>query len=80
LKTYKKLKSLQTNAPKKEEKISIKEKVEENTKNPYYIPSSASIPSAVDFDIKSPQARRQAYEKLKAAQRNPIGTAAASRT
>ncbi len=62
------------NAPKQEEpKPSIKEKVEENNRNPFYIPSGSGVPSAVDFDLKSPQARQAAYAKLKAAQKNPIG-------
>jgi len=59
-----------------EETTSIKDKIEENSKNPFYIPPSAATPAAVDFDVKSPQARRQAYEKLKQAQRNPIGNGA----
>lgn len=57
-----------------EPKPSIKEKVEENAKNPYYIPPGSGSPAAVDFDIKSPEARRAAYEKLKMAQRKPIGS------
>ena len=62
------------NLPAKEEqRQSIKEKVEENARNPYYIPAGSGTPSAVDFDLKSPQARKDAYEKLKAAQRRPIG-------
>lgn len=52
---------------------SIKEKVEENSKNPYHIPAGSGVPAAVDFDLKSPQARQAAYAKLKAAQRQPIG-------
>lgn len=79
LKTYKKLKNLQQAAPKAEEKQSIKDKVEENARNPYYIAPSMATPSAVDFDIKSPQSRQQAYEKLKAAQRRPIGNVTAQR-
>jgi len=79
LKTYKKLKSLQQAPQKVEEKMSIKEKVEENARNPYYIAPSMATPSAVDFDIKSPQSRQQAYEKLKAAQRRPIGNGSAQR-
>lgn len=75
LKTYKKLKSLQSAKQKQDDKVSIKEKVDENAKNPYYIPPSAATPAAVDFDIKSKNARQQAYEKLKQAQRNPIGNA-----
>jgi hypothetical protein len=77
LTTYKKLKSMQQVAPKTEEKApSIKERVEENAKNPYYIAPSVATPSGVDFDVKSKEARTQAYEKLKAAQRRPVGNAA----
>ncbi len=81
LKTYKRLKNLQQPAPKVEEKASIKERVEENAKNPYYITPSMATPStsAVDFDVRSKEARTQAYEKLKAAQRKPIGNAPAQR-
>jgi hypothetical protein len=73
-KTYKYLKS-KKQAP-MEEKPSIKEKIEENLHNPFYIPSSVGTPASghVDFDIKSSNARKQAYEKLKAAQRRPIGS------
>lgn len=76
MKTYKKLKSIQSAfAAKAEEKPSIREKVEENSKNPYYIPPSMATPtaSAADFDISSKAARTAAYDKLKAAQRKPIG-------
>lgn len=55
------------------QKPSISEKVEENRKNPYMIPSGSGMPAAVEYDLKSPQARNAAYAKLKAAQRNPIG-------
>lgn len=61
------------NQPKEELKSSIKEKVEENNRNPYHIPSGSGIPAAVEYDLKSPQARQAAYAKLKAAQKNPIG-------
>lgn len=54
-------------------KPSISEKVEENRRNPYMIPSGSGMPAAVEYDLKSPQARNAAYAKLKAAQRNPIG-------
>jgi hypothetical protein len=72
--TYEFLKSRgqQTPAP---EKPSIKQKVEENQQNPYYIPAGTGTPSAVEFDVKSKSARDQAYAKLKAAQRLPIGNA-----
>jgi len=51
---------------------SIKETVEENARNPYYIPPGSGNPSAVEFDIRSKEAREQAYAKLKAAQRRPL--------
>lgn len=56
-------------------KASIKEKIEENAMNPYMIPTtSATAPyNAVDFDVGSVSARKAAYEKLKSAQRRPIG-------
>jgi hypothetical protein len=68
---YKYLKRGETH--KVEEKPSIKEKVAENMQNTFYIPSSSGVPTAVDFDLKSPQARQAAYDKLKAAQKRPIG-------
>jgi hypothetical protein len=61
------------NLPSKEERPSIKARVEENKENPYYIAPGSGTPAAVDFDIKSPKARQDAYAKLKAAQRKPIG-------
>lgn len=64
---------------KEEPKASIKEKVQENSHNTYYTPQSAGVPTAADYDLKSPQARQAAYEKLKLAQRRPIGNAAAQR-
>jgi len=75
LMTYKKLKNLQQAAPKQAEEKSIKEKVDENSRNPYYISPSMATPStsAMDFDVSTKAARTQAYEKLKAAQRRPIG-------
>lgn len=72
---YQKIKSMQTQTPKVEEKPSVKEIVAENFQNPYYIPSNVATPSAisaVDFDVKSKAAREQAYAKLKANQRRPI--------
>jgi hypothetical protein len=68
--TYDYLKKAGYVAPKEP---SIKEKVEENRRNPYYFEPGSGTPIAVDFDVKSPQARQQAYEKLKQAQRRPIG-------
>lgn len=67
---------IKNTTPKPEDKPSIKEKVQENLMNPYYIPPGSGTPTAtaVDFDVRSPNARTQAYEKLKQAQRRPIGT------
>lgn len=67
-KAYKKIKALQA-APKPEEK-SIKAKVEENARNPYYMPPSTATPAGIDFDVGSKVARDAAYAKLKAAQKN----------
>lgn len=60
---------------KPEPRASIKEKVEENKANPYFIPASHGNPpvKGIDFDMQSKDARKQAYEKLKAAQRRQIG-------
>lgn len=53
---------------------SIKEKVEENMNNPYFIPSGQGTPPpAVDFDVRSKASRQAAYDKLKSAQRRPLG-------
>jgi len=52
---------------KPQEKPSIKEKVEANMHNPYYVPASSGTPSAIDFDVKSKSARDAAYAKLKSA-------------
>lgn len=62
-------------AKKEEPRQSIKDKVEENKANPYYLPASHGIPptKAIDFDIQSKEARKEAYEKLKAAQRRQAG-------
>lgn len=68
---YEYIKNTQTKKTK--ENLSIKEKVNENMQNPYYIPSSSGTPSAVEFDVKSPAAREAAYAALKAAQRRPLG-------
>ncbi len=57
----------------KAESPSIKEKVEENARNPFFIPPSQGTPPAVDYDLQSPSSRQAAYAKLKAAQRRPIG-------
>lgn len=61
-----------------EPKSSIQDRVEENKRNPYYSPAGSGTPAAVDFDIKSKSARDQAYAKLKAAQRRPLGDGNAS--
>lgn len=54
---------------------SVKEKVQENMMNPYLIPAGSATPpySGVEFDVRSASKRKEAYEKLKAAQRRPIG-------
>jgi len=61
-----------------EPKSSIQDRVAENQRNPYYSPAGSGTPAAVDFDIKSKSAREQAYAKLKAAQRRPLGDGNAS--
>jgi hypothetical protein len=71
--TYQKIKHMEANKPKAEPAPTIQDKVAENAQNPFYIAPSVATPSAVDFDVKSPIAREQAYAKLKAAQRRPIG-------
>ena len=65
---------LKRNHKKEEPKPSIKDKVEENAKNPYLINSSIGTPapSAIDFDVSSKAAREAAYARLKKAQKNPI--------
>lgn len=75
--TYEYLKAKQSNTQAVEERPSIKQKVEENQQNPYYIPAGSGTPSAVEFDVKSKNARDLAYQKLKAAQRQPIGNGTA---
>lgn len=52
----------------------IKDRIEENLKNPYLLRSSSVSPGAVDFDVKSVSDKQKAYAKLKAAQRRPIGS------
>ncbi len=77
--TYEKIKSMKSQVQRtKDETPSIKEKVEQNLQNPYYIPPSSGTPSAIEFDLSSKASRDQAYAKLKAAQRRPIGTSQAS--
>ncbi len=66
-------------AQKSEEKPSIKQRVEENQQNPYYVPAGSGSPTALEFDVKSKSARDQAYAKLKEAQRRPIGNGAPQR-
>ncbi len=70
MKAYKKLKSLQTKA---KDIPSIQDKVAENQRNPYFIPpDSGSRSGAVDFDVSSPKARKEAYAKLQAAQKRGL--------
>lgn len=68
---------------KPEEKVveSVKQKVEENMSNPYLVPAGSASPpyGGIEFDVQSPSQRKQAYEKLKAAQRRPIGNGVAAR-
>jgi len=68
---YEHIKSRNSSAP--VSKPSIRETVEENAKNPHYIPPGSGTPAAVEFDIRSKEARDQAYAKLKAAQKRPLG-------
>lgn len=58
---------------KEEKKPSINERVAENLQNPYMIPGMSGSPAAIEFDVRSSSAKKEAYEKLKAAQRRPIG-------
>jgi hypothetical protein len=58
----------------KGEEPSIKSKVEENAKNPFYIAPGIGTPAAVDYDLNTPSSKAAAYAKLKAAQRRPIGS------
>ena len=66
--------------PAKEDKLSIKEKVEENSQNPYMIPVGSGVPpqGAINFDVRSLTAQKAAYAKLKEAQRRPIGNGQAT--
>jgi len=75
--TYEYLKAKKAN--KVEDRTSIKQRVEENQQNPYYVPPGSGTPTAMDFDIKSKSARDSAYAKLKEAQRRPIGNGAPQR-
>ena len=68
--------SQKVNEVEKEKVPAIQDIVQENQMNPYMIPASMSTPPssyAVDFDTRSPAKRKEAYEKLKNAQRRPIG-------
>lgn len=81
-KAYKFIKNrLATAKPVEKPVESIQETVAENMLNPYLIPAGSASPpyGAVEFDTRSPSARKQAYEKLKAAQRRPIGYGAPAR-
>ncbi len=71
-KAYKFIKKKRANQP-QSHKTTIQDTVEENLKNPYMIPGSSGSSAAVDFDVRSPSAKKAAYAKLKAAQRRPIG-------
>jgi len=67
--TYKKLKSFKDETP------SVKDKVKENQKNPYYIPTGAAPTSnAIGFDLNTKEARDAAYQMLKDAQRKPLSS------
>lgn len=63
---------------KTQEQPSIKDRVEENLKNPYLIPSSSASSAGGDFNVRSSADKQKAYAKLKAAQRRPIGSGHAS--
>jgi hypothetical protein len=76
--TYEYLKAKKANKV-VEDKPSIKQRVEENQQNPYFVPAGSGTPSALEFDVKSKTARDQAYSKLKEAQRRPIGNGAPQR-
>lgn len=71
-KAYKFIKKRIASHP-QEKKPSIKETVEENMKNPYLIQGASGSPSAMDYDLSSPARKKEAYAKLKAAQRRPLG-------
>lgn len=55
------------------QKQTIMDRVEENQRNPYYLNGSSGSPTAIEFDVRSKSSRDAAYQKLKQAQRNPIG-------
>lgn len=82
-KAYQFIKKRIGQVPKQEDKPieSVKQKVEENMQNPYLIPSSAATPpyGGIEFDVSSSSSRKNAYEKLKAAQRRPIGNGVTAR-
>lgn len=68
---YKRMKKL---AEDSKPKVKAQDVIEENRKTSgnYYAPqgqSATSNPYGFEFDIKNPEAKRQAYEKLKAAQK-----------
>lgn len=67
---YKKIKTLK----KEETKQSISDKVAQNQRNPYHIPSHAAPTStAIHQDLNTRESREAAYKRLKDAQKNPIG-------
>lgn len=64
---YQRIKANKSNA---EPEKTVQDRVRQNQKNPYHVPSSASPTSdAIDFDLDSPGARESAYQKLRSAQR-----------
>ena len=71
-KAYKFIKNKRASNPQEPGKT-IQDTIQENLRNPYLIPGSSGSPSAVDFDVRSPTAKKAAYAKLKAAQRQPLG-------
>ena len=72
---YERIKKLPTEEP----KPSIKDKVDENRTNPYFIPPATGTPSAMDYDLRSKSSRDAAYANLKKAQRQPINNPMAHR-
>lgn len=71
-KTYHRIKSMktaETSTP------SVQEKVKDNQRNPYHVPSGGFATStAIEFDVRSKDARERAYAALKKMQGRPIET------
>lgn len=65
-KAYLRIKELKA---KEAPKPSIKEKVQENYENSYYMAGSSGTTTALDFDVRTKSAKEAAYAKLRAAQR-----------